>query len=162
MFKLNKSFLVISILLLATEISKAQPRQGNSAFEIALPSLSGDTLKLSSLKGKVVLLDFWASWCGPCRSANKDIVKLYSKFKDKGFEVFSVSLDDNISAWEKAVKKDKITWQQVNENGGWQANTARQWYIEALPTTFLIGKDGKLLAMDLSEKQLEKALKDLL
>ena len=162
MIRLFKSFLVLSVFLVITQISNAQPKQGKDAFEIALPSLSGDTLKLSSLKGKVVLLDFWASWCGPCRSANKDIGKLYSKFKDKGFEVFSVSLDDNISAWEKAVKKDKITWQQVNENGGWSAATARQWYIEALPTTFLIDKDGKLLAMDLSEKQLEKALKDLL
>ena len=112
---------MLSVFLVITQISNAQPKQGKDAFEIALPSLSGDTLKLSSLKGKVVLLDFWASWCGPCRSANKDIGKLYSKFKDKGFEVFSVSLDDNISAWEKAVKKDKITWQQVNENGGWSA-----------------------------------------
>lgn len=162
MIRLFKSFLGLSFFLLITQITNAQPKYGNDAFEIALPSMNGDTLKLSSLKGKIVLLDFWASWCGPCRSANKDIGKLYSKFKDKGFEVFSVSLDDNTYAWEKAVKKDKITWQQVNDNGGWEAKTARQWYIEALPTTFLIGKDGKLLAMDLSEKQLEKALKDLL
>ncbi|MEO5945868.1 MAG: TlpA disulfide reductase family protein [Chitinophagaceae bacterium] len=162
MIRLFKSFGVLSVFLLITQISNAQPKYGKDAFEIALPSLNGDTLKLSSLKGKVVLLDFWASWCGPCRSANKDIGKLYSKFKDKGFEVFSVSLDDNINAWEKAVKKDKITWQQVNENGGWSAKTARQWFIEALPTTFLIGKDGKLMAMDLSEKQLEQVLKDLL
>lgn len=154
--------MVLSGLVLATQNINAQPRQGNDAIEIALPSLSGDTLKLSSLKGKVVLLDFWASWCGPCRSANKDIAKLYSKFKEKGFEVFSVSFDDDINAWEKAVKKDKITWQQVNDNGGRDAITAQQWYIDALPTTYLIGKDGKLLAMDLTEKQLEKALKDLL
>lgn len=162
MIKLIKSLLVLSVVLLITHSSYAQPKQGRDAFEIALPSLNGDTLKLSSLKGKVVLLDFWASWCGPCRSANKDMAKLYSKFKDKGFEIFSVSLDDNINAWEKAVKKDKITWQQVNDNGGWNAKTAAQWQIYSLPTTFLVGKDGKLLAMDLTEKQLEKALKDLL
>lgn len=162
MIKLVKSSLVISIVLLITQVSHAQPRQGIDAFEIALPSINGDTLKLSALKGKVVLLDFWASWCGPCRSANKDMAKVYSKFKSKGFEIFSVSLDDNIKAWEKAVEKDKITWLQVNDSGGWEAKTATQWNIFALPTTFLVGKDGKLLAMDLSEKQLEKALKDLL
>jgi len=162
MIRLFKSFLVLAVFLLMTQISNAQPKQGRDAYEIALPSLNGDTLKLSSLKGKVVLLDFWASWCGPCRSANKDIGKLYSKFKEKGFEVFSVSFDDDAKAWEKAVKKDKITWQQVNDNGGRDAKTAQQWYVDALPTTYLIGKDGKLLAMDLTEKQLEKALKDLL
>ncbi len=162
MIRLVKSFLVLSIIMLIVQTAYSQPKYGKEAFEIALPSLNGDTLKLSSLKGKIVLLDFWASWCGPCRSANKDIGKLYSKFKDKGFEVFSVSLDDNINAWEKAVKKDKITWQQVNDNGGWDARTARQWYIQALPTTFLIDKDGKLMAMDLTEKELENVLKDLL
>lgn len=154
--------MVLSVFLLITQTGKAQPKYGKDAFEIALPSLNGDTLRLSALKGKVVLLDFWASWCGPCRSANKDIAKLYSKFKDKGFEVFSVSLDDNINAWQKAVKKDKITWQQVNDNSGWDSKTAAQWNIYALPTTFLVGKDGKLLAMDLTEKELEKTLKDLL
>lgn len=154
--------MVLSVVLLITQFAYAQPKQGKEAFEIALPSLNGDTLKLSALKGKVVLLDFWASWCGPCRSANKDMAKLYSKYKDKGFEIFGVSLDDNISAWEKAVQKDKITWKQVNDNGGRGAKTAQQWFIDALPTTYLIGKDGKLLAMDLTEKQLERALKDLL
>lgn len=162
MINIIKSFLLLSVVLLITQISFAQPKQGKEAFEIALPSLKGDTLKLSSLKGKVVLLDFWASWCGPCRSANKDMAKVYSRFKDKGFEIFSVSLDDNIKAWEKAVEKDKITWLQVNDSGGWQAKTAAQWNIFALPTTYLVGKDGKLLAMDLSDKQLEKVLKDLL
>ena len=118
MIRLVKSLLLLSVVLLITQVLLAQPRQGNDAFEIALPSLNGDTLKLSSLKGKVVLLDFWASWCGPCRSANKDMAKVYSKFKDKGFEIFSVSLDDSKNAWEKAVKKDKITWFQVNDMPG--------------------------------------------
>ncbi len=90
------------------------------------------------------------------------MAKVYSKFKDKGFEIFSVSFDDSINAWEKAVKKDKITWLQVNDNAGKESQTAIDWNIYALPTTFLVGKDGKLLAMDLTEKQLEKALKDLL
>jgi peroxiredoxin len=87
---------------------------------------------------------------------------LYPKFKEKGFEVFSVSLDDDRNNWMKAIKKDKISWLQVNDNGGWEAKTAVSWYISALPTTFLIDRDGTLLAMDLEGKDLEKALKDIL
>ncbi len=147
-----------SIFLTAT----AQPKQGMIAKEIALPSVTGDTLRLSSLKGKVVLLDFWASWCGPCRVSNRSITKLYSKYKDKGFEIFGVSLDDEKANWEKAIKQDKIKWLQVNDKGGWEARTAQVWNINAIPTSYLIDKDGVLIAMDLTEKQLEKALKELI
>lgn len=132
------------------------------ANEIALPSVVGDTVRLSSLKGKVVLLDFWASWCGPCRAANKGLSKLYDKFKSKGFEIFSVSLDDEKENWVKAIKKDKIEWLQVIDRGGWETPTAAKWNIYALPTSFLINKEGRLLAMDMEGKQLEKAIKDLL
>lgn len=142
--------------------AKAQPHQGQPAAEIALPSLAGDTLRLSSLKGKVVLLDFWASWCGPCRVANRGLVKFYPKYRDKGFEIFSVSLDNDREDWKKAIKKDKIGWLQVNDGGGWEAPTALNWYINAIPTTFLIDKEGRLVAMDLEGKDLEKAVKDLL
>lgn len=90
------------------------------------------------------------------------MVKLYSKYKDKGFEIFAVSLDDQKNAWKSAVKKDKITWLQVNDAGGWEAPTARAWYIESIPTSYLIDRDGKLLAMDLEQKDLEKALKQLI
>jgi thiol-disulfide isomerase/thioredoxin len=141
---------------------QAQPRPGSQAAEIALPSATGDTLRLSSLKGKVVLLDFWASWCGPCRTANKGLVKLYDKFKDKGFEIYSVSLDSETEDWVKAIKKDKISWLQVIDKGGWETPTALNWGIYALPTSYLIGKDGRLLGMDLEGKDLEKALKDLI
>ena len=140
----------------------AQPRQGQLAAEIALPSVAGDTIRLSSLKGKVVLLDFWASWCGPCRTANKGLIKLYPKFKDKGFEIFSVSLDNDKEDWIKAIKKDKVTWFQVIDPGGWETPTAVNWRIDALPTSFLIDKEGRLVAMDLEGKDLEKALKELI
>lgn len=132
------------------------------AAEIALPSAAGDTIKLSSLKGKVVLLDFWASWCGPCRVANKGLVKLYDKFKKKGFEIYSVSLDEQKEAWVKAIKKDKISWLQVIDNGGWETPTASKWRVSALPTSYLIDKEGRMVAMDLEGKDLEKALKDML
>jgi thiol-disulfide isomerase/thioredoxin len=110
----------------------------------------------------VVLLDFWASWCGPCRASNKELVKLYSKYKDKGFQILGVSLDDDKAAWKKAVAADKITWLQVNANGGWESPSLLKWEISALPTSFLIDKNGTLLAMDLEGKELEKALKHLI
>jgi peroxiredoxin len=152
----------IIFCFLFSTIVKAQPRQGQLAEEIALPSVTGDTIKLSSLKGKVVLLDFWASWCGPCRASNKDLVKLYSKYKSKGFEILGVSLDDEKTKWKNAIKQDKINWLQVNDNGGWEAKTAAAWNINSIPTSFLIDKDGRLLAMDLEGKELEKALKYLI
>ncbi len=148
--------------LLGTTNAMAQPKQGMLADEIALPSVQGDTLRLSSLKGKVVLLDFWASWCAPCRASNKILVKLYEKYKGKGFEIFSVSIDDNAGKWENAIRKDKITWLQVNEPGGFKAATAVQWGIYGIPTIYLIDKEGRLREMDLEGKALEKAIKELL
>lgn len=154
--------LLVTFFSLQSYSSKAQPKQGQLAADIALPSVGGDTLRLSSLKGKVVLLDFWASWCGPCRVSNKSLVKLYSKYKKSGFEILGVSLDDDKGKWENAIKKDNITWLQVNDGGGWEAKTAVKWQIDAIPTSFLIDKEGRLLAMNLEGKELEKALKYLL
>jgi peroxiredoxin len=154
--------LLITFFSLQSYSSKAQPKQGQLAADIALPSVGGDTLRLSSLKGKVVLLDFWASWCGPCRVSNKSLVKLYSKYKKSGFEILGVSLDDDKGKWKNAIKKDNITWLQVNDGGGWEAQTAIKWQIDAIPTSFLIDKEGRLLAMNLEGKELEKALKYLL
>jgi peroxiredoxin len=156
-----KYLFLITFYVIALK-TNAQPKQGMKAFEIALPTLKGDTIKLSALKGKVVLLDFWASWCKPCRASNKELLKVYSKYKDKGFEIFGVSLDEDKAAWKKAIATDKITWLQVNDGGGFDAKIAQQWNLYAIPTSFLIDKDGTMLAMDLEGKQLEKALKSLI
>ena len=158
----QKQLLITIFLLVLFNTANAQPRQGMMAAEIALPSVNGDTIRLSSLKGKVVLIDFWASWCGPCRVSNKGFTKLYPKYKSKGFEILAISLDDNDGAWKKAIAKDKVTWPQVIDRGVWEAKTAMTWNIMALPTSYLVDKEGRLIAMDLEMKDLEKMLKGLL
>lgn len=129
---------------------------------IKLPTVKGDSLSLASLKGKVILLDFWASWCLPCRAANKHLVKLYAKYKSSGLEIFSVSVDEEKQAWEKAIVKDKITWLQVNDPRGTMAKTVLDWNVSVLPTTFLINKKGDVVALDLEGKELDEAVKGLL
>ncbi|MBK5272148.1 MAG: TlpA family protein disulfide reductase [Bacteroidia bacterium] len=161
MVKLKNIFLFFIAIFLSLLVN-AQIKFGYYAPEIALPGVSGDTIRLSSLKGKVVLLDFWASWCAPCRISNKHMVKLYPKYKEKGFEILGISLDDNMKGWLKAVKKDKISWLQVIDRGGWEAQTAIKWKIESIPTSYLIDKEGRLIDMDLEPKDLEKKLKELL
>jgi peroxiredoxin len=158
----QKQTILIFIFLLPAILVRAQIKQGYKAPDVALPTATGDTIRLSSLKGKVVLLDFWASWCGPCRVSNKGLVKLYPKYKEKGFEILGVSLDEDSKDWQKAVEKDRIKWLQVIDKGGWESNTVNQWRISAIPTSYLIDKEGTLIAMDLEGKELEKALKELL
>jgi peroxiredoxin len=158
---IHRRFLILSITFLSLRAG-AQVAQGHSAPDIALPDVNGDTLHLNSFKGKVVLLDFWASWCRPCRAANKDLVKVYARYHQKGFEIYSVSIDEESHQWKDAIKKDKITWKQVIDPKGWYAHTAVSWNIDAIPTTFLINKKGVLVAMDMEGRDLEKAIDDLL
>jgi peroxiredoxin len=160
---INQKYLLLFIFSLTIfTTGMAQPRQGMPADEIALPSTTGDTIRLSSLRGKVVLIDFWASTCGPCRASNKVYTKLYPKYKDKGFEILAISLDESTEDWKKAIVKDKVSWPQVIDHGGREANTGRKWNIYGLPTSYLVDQEGRLIAMDLQKKELEKALKELL
>ncbi len=137
---------------------------GSPAPDIREATPDGKTASLSDFKGKVVLLDFWASWCGPCRRENPKVVALYNKYKSQGFEVFGVSLDGNKDRWLKAIDKDKLTWQHVSDLQKWQSGPARLYGVKSIPQTFLIDKEGKILAKNLKgpalEQKIQEALKD--
>lgn len=159
-----RSIIAVYALLLVTVSCSAQEVANitDPRLKIELPDAQGQTLALTSLKGKVLLLDFWASWCIPCRAANKRLVKLYAKYKSKGFEIYSVSVDDEKADWLNAIKKDKITWLQVNEPASFDAQSVRRWNVNALPSTFLINKKGDVVAIDLEGKELDAAVAKLL
>jgi thiol-disulfide isomerase/thioredoxin len=162
---INPRLLLLLFVLVFAHTASAQrevPNITDPRLDFKLPTLKGDSLALSSLKGKVVLLDFWASWCVPCRASNRQLVKLYSKYKDKGFEILSVSLDDDMGDWRKAVAKDKINWLQVIDSRGWDAQSAIKWHIEAIPASFLVNQHGDVVAIDLEKKELEMMVKELL
>ncbi len=152
---------IAAMLLLFSITVNAQVKTGMAAPEISLPDTKGNIVSLSSLKGKAVLIDFWASWCGPCRRANPHVVKLYEKYKSQGFEVFGVSIDNKKSEWLKAIKQDKIPYTQVNDADGWNAATAAKYGVEAIPATFLLNKEGIIVAVDLEGIHLEEKIKSL-
>ena len=159
-----KNYLLITCFVAFTISVKAQvkPNITDPRLDFSLPDIKGDSILLSSMKGKVFLLDFWASWCVPCRYSNKDLVKLYAKYKDKGFEILSVSIDANKNAWKKAMAKDKIKWMQVNDTHGWDALAAMKWRVDAIPASFLIDKDGNVVAINPEKQELENKLRQLL
>ncbi len=135
---------------------------GMDAPDIALPDRDGNTRRLSDLRGKVVLIDFWASWCRPCRMENPNVVNVYNRYKDKGFEIFSVSLDNNRDAWLKAIDADGLVWpNHVSDLRGWSSAGGRLYGISSIPATVLVGPDGKVLARNLRGADLERKLAEI-
>ncbi|MEQ8240939.1 MAG: TlpA disulfide reductase family protein, partial [Cyclobacteriaceae bacterium] len=134
---------------------------GQEAPEIALPSPDGDLLKLSSLKGNYVLVDFWAAWCRPCRAENPNVVRMYNEYSDKNFEILGVSLDRNREAWLKAIDDDGLKWKHVSDLKYFNSEAAADYKINAIPATYLIGPDGKIIAKNLRGPSLEAKLKEI-
>ncbi len=138
---------------------------GNKAPEIMQASPKGNVITLSSFKGKMVLVDFWASWCGPCRAENPAVVAAYNKYhglnfkNGKGFEILSVSLDQNAIAWEKAIEKDQLIWpNHISDLQGWGNAAALRYGVNSIPTNVLVDGNGIIIAKNLRGSDLEKAL----
>lgn len=138
---------------------------GNKAPEIMMAAPKGNVITLSSFKGKLVLVDFWASWCGPCRAENPAVVAAYNKYhtsvfkNGKGFEVLSVSLDQNSLAWEKAIEKDQLIWPyHVSDLQGWNNAAAKRYGVNSIPSNVLVDEKGIIIAKNLRGVELEKAL----
>lgn len=134
---------------------------GSVAPEIELPTPDGEVVKLSSLRGNYVLIDFWAAWCKPCRYENPNVVRVYNKYSDRNFEIYGVSLDRTKEAWLKAIEKDGLPWVHVSDLKFWNSIAAQKYQIKAIPATYLIDPDGKIIAKNLRGRSLEAKLEEI-
>ena len=135
---------------------------GSVAPDFSQNDPDGNPVSLSSFRGKYILVDFWASWCPPCRAENPNLVNAYHKFKDKGFTVFGVSLDRDKAAWLKGIEDDKLEWAHVSDLAYWQSSAAAIYEVRSIPANFLLDPDGKILAKNLRGEELHIKLKEIL
>jgi len=139
-----------------------EKRSGIGAHpDFAMADVNGKPVKLSSFKGKYVLVDFWASWCAPCRKENPNVLANYKKYHNKGFEVLGVSLDSKKEPWLKAIQADGLTWIHVSDLKGWNNAAAEEFGVKVVPSNFLLDKDGKVIAKNIREEQLSNKLKSI-
>jgi peroxiredoxin len=135
---------------------------GRPALDFSQADANGKNISLASFRGKYVLVDFWASWCGPCRAENPNVVKAYDKFKSKGFEILGVSLDDKKAKWLAAIEADKLTWTHVSDLKGWKNSVADLYGIRAIPQNVLVDPKGKIIAKNLRGEDLAAKLEEVL
>lgn len=145
-----------------TVTAEKSMKVGMLAPDFEMESPDGTMIKVSDFRGKYLLLDFWASWCAPCRRENPKVVTLYKQFKDNGFEILGVSLDDNREKWLKAIDDDGLVWNHVSDLKKWESAGAKAYAVRAIPHTVLIGPDGKIIALKLRGNELKVKLQELM
>lgn len=134
---------------------------GMPAVDFALNDTTGNPISISAFQGKILLIDFWASWCAPCRHENPNVVKLYNDYKDKGFEIIGVSFDENRSRWIDAIHKDQLTWPHVSDLKGWQSAAGKLYAISSIPATVLLDRTGMIIAKNLRGDALREKLEEI-
>lgn len=161
--KLSTDFLRILQAKLASQKALTNvPQIGKKAPAFSGPSIEGETRSLDDYRGKYLLIDFWASWCPPCRAENPNVVAAYKKYKDRNFTILGVSLDEEKAQWEQAVKEDKLTWDHVSDLKGWESEIAALYGVQAIPTNFLIDPRGEIIAINLRGDDLPRKLESIL